>query len=365
MAGVGAKRLISAYSNWLIRVAETTATATRAPFPRRRRGLKKEKTVRVLLGILALGLLPMASSAAPLYSNDFEVDTTASWTVNKAPVTTDSAQDFYFDYSTVGIPLAPNSRPGPAHGLKLQANQSSGVFGGVSVSPTGQSFTGDYTLKFDWWANVNGPFPIGGSGSTQLSTYGIGTTGTAAQWPGGLQHSVWFAATGDGNSSADWRAYSTVAQTSYPDSSTVYAAAGPGNRNQSHPYYAGFGGVTAPAAQLALYPQQTGITLIGSAGMQWHQVEIKKLGNSATWTLDGTLIATIDLTTVTLAGGNIFFGHADTNATSSTDVNDSALLFTLVDNVEVVPEPGSLVALGAGVAAFAAQLRRGKTGRRR
>jgi hypothetical protein len=69
--------------------------------------------------------------------------------------------------------------------------------------------------------------------------------------------------------------------------------------------------------------------------------------------VDGTLIATVPVGDDTvLTGDNIFFGHADTNATSSSDANDSALLFTLIDNVRVtaVPEPASLAVAGlAGV----------------
>jgi hypothetical protein len=290
--------------------------------------------------IAAMFALSSASFGAALYSEDFEVDPTASWTVNNGP--SDEAHNFFFDYSTVGIPLAPNATSGGTRGLKLQANQANGIFSGMSTSPTGKSFTGDYRVLFDWWANFNGPFPVGGSGSTQLSTFGIGTAGASAQWPGGTQNSLWFAATGDGNSSSDWRAYSTAAPTSYADASTVYAAAGAGNRNASHAYYAGLGTNTAPAAQLGLFPQQTGTTLVGSSSMEWHQVEIKKQGTTATWTVDGLLIATVDLTTVTLSGNNIFFGHSDTNATSSSDVNDGALLFTLIDNVRVVPEPASI-----------------------
>jgi len=278
--------------------------------------------------------------------------------VNNGP--SDQASDFFFDYSTVGIPSAPNSTGGSTRGMKLQANQTNGIFSGMSVSPNGQGFTGNYTLKFDWWANFNGPFPGGGSGSTQLSTFGIGTSGTVAQWPGGIQDSVWFAATGDGGSSADWRAYSSAAGTSYADTSGVYAAGNAsGSRNNSNAYYAGFGGNAAPAAQLALFPQQTGVTAVGSAGMEWHQVQIEKAGNIATWTVDSTLIATVDLSTVTLGGGNIFFGHSDINATSSTDINDVNLLFTLVDNVRVcdntppVPEPATMAlsALGLGIIA--------------
>lgn len=290
--------------------------------------------------VLLVGVAPLLG--ASLYSETFEVDPSANWTMNAG--VSDAAVDYFFDYSAVGIPAAPSGAG--TRGLKLQANLTNGVFSGMSASPTGQSFTGDYIVTFDWWSNFNGPFPVGGSGSTNLSTFGIGTAGTSAQWPGGVQDSVWFAATGDGNSSADWRAYSSAAGTGYPDGSPVFPFT---TRNHSNPYFAGFGGVAAPAAQLALFPQQTGLTLVGSAGMEWHQVEIQKLGNIATWRVDGLLMATIDLTTVTLGGGNIFFGHSDTNATSSTDPNDAALLFTLIDNINVVPEPAALALLGLGV----------------
>ncbi len=310
-----------------------------------------------VLAALALGLSPLVANAAPYYQNDFEADTSASWAINNGP--SDSAADFFFDYSTVGIPSAPNSSGGSTRGMKLQANQSLGMFSGMSVSPTGQSFSGDYALTFDWWANFNGPFPAGGNGSTQLSTYGIGTSGGVAQWPGATHESVWFGATGDGGSSADWRAYSSAAVSGYQDTSGVYAAGSvTGSRNSSNAYYAGFGGNSAPAAQVALYAQQTGATAAGSAGMEWHQVRIDKIGNLATWKVDDVLIATIDLNTVSLGGGNIFFGHSDINATSSSDPNDSALLFTLVDNVAVVPEPGTLSVLGAGIVPLLLGLRR-------
>lgn len=296
--------------------------------------------MRSLIASLSVCLLA-TSAFAGLYSNDFEVDTSADWTLNNGP--SDAAADYFFDYSSVGIPAAPSGAG--TRGMKLQSNLANGVFGGMSVSPNGQNFSGDYTLSFDWWANFNGPFPGGGSGSTNLSTYGIGTAGTSVQWPGGVQDSVWFGATGDGGSAADYRAYSTAAGTSYPSGNPVYAAT---STNNSNAYFASLGANSAPAAQLALYPQQTGVTAVGAAGMEWHQVEIIKSGNFITWEIDNLLIATIDTNTVTLAGGNIFFGHSDINATSSTDVNDVNLLFTLIDNVSVTPEPSSLVLLALG-----------------
>ena len=106
-----------------------------------------------------------------------------------------------------------------------------------------------------------------------------------------------------------------------------------------------------------MFPQQAGLTSVGSAGMTWHQVNISKVGDSVTWTVDGLLLSNVDLTTVMFGGDNIFFGHSDTNATSSTDPNDIHLLFTLIDNVSVdqapaeIPEPATMLTLGAGLAA--------------
>jgi hypothetical protein len=136
------------------------------------------------------------------YSENFETDPTADWTVNHHP-TTISTADFFFDYSSVGIPSAPNSG-GTTRGMKLQSNLTGDIFGGFSVSPTGLNLSGDYTLSFDAWSNYNGPLEFGGSGSTNLSTYGILSSGTSSNYSGAAD-GVWFATTGDGGSSADWR----------------------------------------------------------------------------------------------------------------------------------------------------------------
>lgn len=313
--------------------------------------------------IMAVALaLPRLSLGAVFFSENFEVDPSASWTVNKGPATTDEAHNFSFDYSTAGIPTAPSGAG--TRGLKMQANQSSGVFGGMSVSPTGQSFAGDYIVLFDWWENFNGPAPVGGSGSTQIGTFGVGTSGTTPQWAGGAQDSIWFAGTGDGNSSSDWRAYSPTGPTRYADTTPGIYAAGvqAGSSNASDPYYAGFGTVSAPAAQTALFPQQTGTSLVGSAAFEWHKVEIAKLGGFVTWKVDGLLIATVPAGDDTAAtGNNIFFGRSDTNTTSSSDPNDGALLFTLIDNVRVVPEPGTLVLVFLGVTGLLSVRRRTTT----
>ncbi|HOA72671.1 MAG TPA: PEP-CTERM sorting domain-containing protein [Phycisphaerae bacterium] len=273
-----------------------------------------------------------------LYSQDFNVDDSANWIIND-PGLSDIAVDFFYDYSAIGVPAAPNGTG--TRGMKLTANNFSGVFSGFSVSPKGQNFTGDYTVSFDLWQNYVGPLGGGGSGSTQLSMFGIGSSGTVPVWPGSNKESVTFAVTLDGQSSSDYRVYSSAAHTSYPAGSAVYAAPG-GAVNGSDAYYQNaFASVSAPAEQVAIYSSQTGMTDPGEIAFQWRRVVIDVSDGVATWTIDGVLIATVDLSGLTLGGGNILFGHSDTNATSSVDPNAALLNVTIIDNIVVTPEPAT------------------------
>jgi hypothetical protein len=321
-----------------------------------------------LVAVLASAPLGWRIGEASVFLDDFDTDTSAAWVVNKA--TGANANDagnrayFSFDYGTVGIPSAPHSVGGTTHGLKLQANVAGGIFTGLSVSPAGQSFAGDYILRFDLWQNYNGPLNGGGSGSTQVSGGGIGTAGTTAQWAGGAYDSIFFGTSGDGGSSVDYRVYPN-ANVALP-ASGLYAAGtdtSPDSRNNTHPYYAGFGGASAPAAQLALFAQQTGATAVGAQGFAWRDVQITKTGNIVTYDIDGVRIATVDATGMTLGGGDILLTYFDINATSSADALAPDLLFGLFDNVSVapVPEPSLwAVVFGAAAGVFALIRRRAR-----
>jgi hypothetical protein len=143
--------------------------------------------------------------------------------------------------------------------------------------------------------------------------------------------------TGDGQSSVDYRAYSPGAATGYTAPMGIFAAGtgtSPDARNNTHPYYYEFGLESAPAGQLASYPQQTLSTLNGAVGFLWRDVVIAKQGSLAKWYIDGKLIATVSLTN-TYGGGNILFNQSDINATASTDPNMPYLHFGLIDNVRV------------------------------
>ncbi len=280
---------------------------------------------------------PNCDGEAASFFENFDVDNSANWVVNKGPNPDGSSADFFFDYSTMGIPAAPGSG-GTTRGLRLAANVTGAVFSGLSVSPVGQNFAGDYTLECHMWLNYNGPLNGGGTGSTQVTGLGIGTGGAVATWAGtgAAIDSVHFGMSGDGGSSADFRAYSSAATVSYQDGSPVYIAGTElTNRNADHPYYSIYGGQAAPAAQLALFASQTGVTDVGATGFAWRHVKVIKSGNFAIWIVDGRPLAFVDLTTVGLGGGNILFNHYDINATIATDPNQ--LLFGLIDNVRVSP----------------------------
>ena len=272
---------------------------------------------------------------AVVFTDNFDVNSAANWIFNKSSA--DTQVTFAFDYSTLGISSAPNSG-GTTKGVQMKANLASALAAALSLSPTNQSFTGDYRLRFDAWINVNGPFPNGGNGSTLFLTAGVGTSGTRTEWTGAgsTADGYYFAMDGEGDvgvgTFGDYNAYSNI--TLMATGSGVYAAGTDTTvRDEANPYYlkAFPTARTAPALQQANYPQQGGNALEpGDVGLAWHDVIVSRRGNVVDWAVDGIRLATISNAVATAS--NVFVGFWDPFASLS---SNNAINFGLVDNVRV------------------------------
>jgi hypothetical protein len=283
----------------------------------------------------------LAGSTA--FSENFDSDHTANWLVKVN--TNDYVCDFFFDYSTVGIPSAPHTSGGTTRGLKMKAHTAnvSGTVFGVSVSPLGVGFTNDYRLRFDAWYNFNGPLDGTGTGSTELLYAGVGgsTTRTNGPFgvPAGFNVAFGYDAEGGQGAGAGFRDFDAITNQAFLDPSITSLNVWPAGttsaaRDNANAYYAEFGDLTAPAAQISVFPNQIRTNGVGTMGMTWHDVIITKTSTNVTWTVDGLLMCTVITTSFnSLMSTNIFFGTTDPNTGSLAD-NQNAL-FGLIDNVKV------------------------------
>jgi len=337
---------------------------------------KSNSPARATLAITGLFLCaPVIAPATVLFSDNFNADTSASWTVNVAPAANASLQDavFAFDYSALGIPPAPGSTD--TLGLRLRSNipggaatpvttRPTGVTSGISISPTGQNFGTNYHLSFYVWVNFNGSANTNGladnansEGGTHNTLFVAGTSGTVplavantALVSGASMDGIGFGTTGDGGITADYRVYPKSGTISTA-ASGVYAAGVANDVNNVAPtgnvnvYYEAMPSLqphSAPAIQQTLataeysgdaFNTQAGLTQNGAFGFAWHRVDILKVGNFVKWTVDNTAFATIDTTPLgALGGNNIALGDSDVN---SSPTRHPSLLFSLFDNLTV------------------------------
>ncbi len=329
----------------------------------------KSYVCSIALGISVVAVFAAHSKAAPLFSDKFDDVVSAA---NYAVVgqTARSFPTFAWDYSVMGIPPAPNTTDGSTTGLKLDVNVGpSGEQAAAGLTlHTIPSFTGNYIVKFDAWLNVNGPFPGAGGGSTRFLTAGVGGDGTTqnsthAAIPGGVAGSGgWVAVTGDGFNALDYRMHKTAAtqlpSTGQFEAGTHTQTVSPFNdaRNANDIYYNQFGGIDVanlpvqginnggPAAQ-------TGTTKPGAIGMEWQEIELHVDATGGTggapsmkWYISGLLIGTLDagVNGSFISDGRITLGFLDPTA----NVADAqAYNFVVIDNLRVVPEPGTFAML--------------------
>jgi lysozyme len=240
----------------------------------------------------------------------------------------DFTATFGFNYSTVtvptNIPSAPHSTGGTTKGLFLTVNKDgTGAPAAVNLYPTGQNFSGIYSLKFDMWINWTTI-----ATSTEHTLFGINHSGNITNRVGQLgSDGLFFAMNGDGGS------------TSTSPTLRDYSVFKGGGTNIPVLTTTGFGPTAPLGAQfdnanagfVALFPSKplNGGTAAGSAGFRWVNVEVRQTTNLITWLLNDTIVAQYTNTTA-YTNGNIMLGYND-NFTSIGDANN----FVIIDNVRV------------------------------
>ncbi|MFM9025773.1 MAG: hypothetical protein ACKON7_10615, partial [Planctomycetaceae bacterium] len=278
---------------------------------------------------VAMLLAPGLATAQVYFTENFEDGNAASrWTVSQAGGS--NLSNFAFDYSTVGIPVAPSGTG--SIGLYLDANTGpTGAASSILAFPNGQDFTPNYTLAFDLWMNVQGVFTT----STQYAVFGGGHTSTAAQVPtstgGPSPNGIDFALTNDEDAARDVKVFVNGVERT---GTTPTTAGG----------YARSTAATGPQDEKAA-PYAFAFT--GAKPMdQWLEVAVTVTSTLSTWTINGNTWAR---TLATTGSGNIMIGLYDQfSSIAPTSV------FTVYDNVRVtapVATPTELRWSGDGLTA--------------
>ncbi|HXU79412.1 MAG TPA: Calx-beta domain-containing protein [Methylomirabilota bacterium] len=304
---------------------------------------------RALIGaVLALGgFAPWAPAQTVLYSDNFDIDSSANWTVKvgSGNGTPDAAIFFAFDYSTTKfvrngvtntIPPAPN---GGGKGVKMYVNKNDAVadIAAISIYPTSKVFSNDFAFRFDMWLNYNGGFQ-GGSGSTEFGTFGIDHIGDKVNWQDGVSVSdgCWFGVTGEAGAAADYRSY--VGDNAGIAIRSTGSAGGFLDRDGNLVFEEEVFDEPSTYPLKLMFPPPLFETP-GVPGKQWVQMEIRQRTNSSgghvvTWLMNNYVIAEHsagDL--VGMTNGTVMLGNMDIFASIANPAADNYVIY---DNVRVV-----------------------------
>lgn len=268
-----------------------------------------------------------------LFSDDFNTNSAANWNIfsGAANGVPDYNADFAFDYGVIPytfngvtalIPPAPNSLDGSTRGVRLAVNRDAiATNAAVNLYPKNFSVSGNFALKFDLWINYPGNASgvgTGVAGSTQHGMFGINHLGTNVNWAATTapaSDGLWFAATGEGGDSRDYRAYV-------------------GNLAGTQAELLGNSGLTASNNTATLYQTlfpTARFESTGAPGKNWVEVELRQTNNIVVWLMDGTVIAQRTNTSA-FTSGNIMLGLMDVFPSIAAPARDSFVLF---DNVRV------------------------------
>ena len=271
-----------------------------------------------------------------LYSENFNADHSANWKTNFAAFNgiDDFRYIFSYDYASgtplPAIPAAPHSTADTL-GLYMTVNKDEPTAlgaAGINTYPVGQSFSGNYAVRFDMYLMVGNA-----ASTTEYALFGIACSGTKTNWfrntaaPGvgaGWEFDgLWFGVEADGAALGDYVIYS---------SPTALSASG---LYDPTPLTPGVGASTLtgifkdPPFGGNITPGAPGCTE-GSATPSWADVEICKIGRYIRLKIDNTFIMSFT-NSVANTNGNIMLGYCD--AYDSIMAGNSGVVY---DNLRVV-----------------------------
>lgn len=305
--------------------------------------MKRKSWIGLTLA-LALTCYANVASSQTLFSDNFEVDSSANYTLvdesngASGDGTPDSTSAFAFDYIAAGIPLAPNSTVGDVGGLRLAANETANDAGAadhITAFHNTLVTSPSYLLEVDMYMQVESA-----GGSTEYANVGIGGSSDdfLSIFTPIVDNGHFLAVTGEGGSASDFR-HSQPGNPAVPSGDPTYLNSDNTTNATGDTYQAIFAGGDFP----------------GSPGNRWTTLTILVTPDAVQYAFDGTAIIE---TTNTGSDGLVGLGYAD--LFSSVGPHSVVYDNLRVTNIPVaeIPEPATLGLLGLGLAAFAGIRRR-------
>jgi hypothetical protein len=279
-----------------------------------------------------------------LWEDTFSTDTSANWKVlfgstNGAPQdycineqpdgngTDPLIGTWPFDYSALHIPPAPHTTDGSTLGLYMTVNKEDGipVAAGLNLYPKGQSFSGNYALRFDMFLTVNNS-----TATTEYALMGVNHSGNDTNWfrfsTGGMPATsqfdgIFYDIESDAADLGEYVAFSSpYSATALGPTPVVTGVDADGLTNvfKSPPWIFGAVGGGAPA------------NTYGGTTPIWADVEIKQLNGILYFSVNHTLIFSYTNTTA-YTSGDIMLGYCD--AYDSIGSQGGSVVY---DNVRVI-----------------------------
>jgi hypothetical protein len=268
-----------------------------------------------------------------LWRDDFEADSSANWTVFYA--TTNAAADdknlsFQYDYSALGSPPAPHSTSGTTVGMFMTVNKEDTLPAAAALNlyPNGQSFSGNYALRFDMFLVQNNS-----AGTTEYALFGINHSGTKTNWfrnstltftgvdPVGWEFDgIFYDVESDGSALGDYVVYSSPT-TANRNPTALTPGRGASTLTgvfKTPPWTPGAGSGRAAANRY------------GTTTPIWADVEVSQINGVITWKINNTLIFGYTNATA-YTSGNIMLGYCD--AYDSIGSSGGSVIY---DNVRVI-----------------------------